>query len=87
MAADHSGGEVLVGEGGDAERGQGPAPHGVDVRERVGGGDLAEGEGVVDHRGEEVHGLDEGGGRVQTEDPRVVARGEVHEHAGVAARL
>jgi hypothetical protein len=34
--------------------------HGVDIAERVGGGDLAEDVRVVHDRREEIHGLDEG---------------------------
>ena len=36
------------------------APHRLDVRQRVGGGDAPEGVGVVDDRGEEVGGGDDG---------------------------
>ena len=43
--------------GDEAERPQRFAAHGVDIRERVGGGDTAELEGVVHHRGEKIGGL------------------------------
>ena len=39
------------------ERAQGTAAHGVDVAEGVGGGDLAEGVGIVDDGREEIDGL------------------------------
>src|SRR5258708_16901807 len=37
--------------------GDGFAAHGVNVAERIGGGDLAEREWVVDNRCEKIHGL------------------------------
>jgi hypothetical protein len=46
---------------GEADHGQGcdgTSSHGVDVAEGVGGGDLAEGVGVVDDGGEKIDGLD-----------------------------
>jgi hypothetical protein len=39
------------------QRGDGTASHGVNVAQRIGGRDLTEGVGIVDHGGEEVDGL------------------------------
>ena len=50
---------------------QGLAAHGVDVREGVGRGDPAEGRRVVDHGGEEIDGLHQGGIFPQAIDPGV----------------
>ncbi len=53
-------GEVgFVGEAHEGERGEGPSSHGIDVAKGVGGGDLAEGVGIVDDGREEVDGLNE----------------------------
>ena len=41
------------------QRGQRLSAHGVNVAERVGGGDLAEGVGIVHDRREKIHRLDE----------------------------
>jgi len=51
---------ALLGETNNRKGTQRRAPHGVDVAQRVDRGDLAEGVGIVDHRREEVHGLDQG---------------------------
>src|SRR6185437_2583165 len=67
--------QLAGGETDDVERGERLAAHGVDVGEGVGGGDLAEGVGVVDDRREEVDGLDER--EIVGED----------EHAGVVEGL
>ncbi len=42
-----------------SQRGDGTSAHGIDVAQRIGGGDLAEGVGIVHHGSEEVHGLDQ----------------------------
>src|SRR4029077_5250307 len=47
----------LVGKTDQGQRGEGTASHGVDVGECVGSGDLAEGVGIVNDRGEEVYSL------------------------------
>ena len=51
---------AFVGKADQGEGVEGTSAHGVDVAERVGGGDLAEGVRVVDDRGKKIHGLDEG---------------------------
>jgi hypothetical protein len=48
------------GIGENREGGDGAAPHGVDIAQRVGCGDCAECEGIVDDRREEVDRLDQG---------------------------
>jgi len=47
-------------KGHDGERGDGAAAHGVDVAQRVGGGNGAEGVRIVDDGGEEIHRLHQG---------------------------
>ena len=47
----------VLGKADHGQRGDGPAAHGIDVAQCVGGGDLAEGEGVVNQGSEEVDGL------------------------------
>ena len=59
--------------GDEAQRIQRRAAHGVDVAERVGGGDAAVVEGVVDDRREDVDRLDQGQVVAQPDDGRVVA--------------
>ena len=49
------------------------AAHGIDVRERVGGGDAAEVERIVYHRHEEVGGRDHAGAVVELPDAGIVA--------------
>ncbi len=58
---------------------RGSASHGVDVRQRVGGGDLAKEEGVVHHGWEEVDGLHEAQVLPHLEDARIVGGIEPHE--------
>jgi hypothetical protein len=71
--AEHALGHGLHRAGEDVHAQQRPAAHGVDVGERIGRGDAAEVKGVVDDGREEVHGLDERCGLVQTIHPGVVA--------------
>src|ERR1035438_8036149 len=49
----------LVGEADQSERGERLSAHGIDIAERIGGGDLAEDVWIVDDGGEEIHRLDE----------------------------
>ena len=60
-----------------------PPAHGVDVRQRVGRGDLAKQERVVDHRREEVDGLHEAKVLPYAEDARIVGGIEPHEQVVV----
>ena len=57
--------------------------HGVDVRQRVCRRDLAKQERVVDHRREEVDGLNESQVFANTEDTRIVGGIEPHEQVVV----
>ena len=56
-----------------------PPAHGVDVRQRVGRGNLTEQKRVVDHRWEEVDGLHETQVLANAEDARIVGGIEPHE--------
>ena len=60
-----------------------PPAHGVDIRQRVGCGDLAEQIGIVDHRREEVDGLHEAQVFANTKDTRIVGGIEPHEQVVV----
>ena len=60
-----------------------PPAHGVDVRQRVGRGDLAKQIGIVDHRREEVDGLHEAQIIVHAKDARIVGGIEPHEQVVV----
>ena len=60
-----------------------PPAHGVDVRQRVGRGNLAKQERVVDHRREEVYGLHEPQVLPYAEDARIVGGIEPHEQVVV----
>ncbi len=71
-------GEANHGEGGD-----GASAHGVNVAERVGGGDLAEGVGVVHDGGEEIDGLDECQIGVELIDAGVVGVVEADQDVGI----
>ena len=53
-------GSACGGKCDDGERGNRPAAHGVDVAERVGGGNLAEQIGIVHDRREKIDGLYDG---------------------------
>ena len=61
------------------------AAHRIDIRERVGCRDLAEGKGVIDHRREEIDGLDERSILVDAQHARVVARRVIDEDGGIVA--
>ena len=66
--------------GEDGERGNGAAAHGVDVAERVGGGDGAEGVRIVDDGREEIHGMHEGELRRQFVDAGIVGGIKPDQH-------
>ena len=78
------GGLGVVGEGGDRQTEQGRSTHGVQVAEGVGGGDGAEGVGVVDDRREEVDRRDDGEVVAHTVDARIVGAVEPDQRIGVA---
>src|SRR5690606_27381490 len=94
-AAQHLGGQLegdlLARPAEQVDPDHGRTAHGVDVGERVGGGDPAPLIGVVDHRGEEVSGRDDRpivgdpyGGRVVAvvEADEQVAAGQTAGEAG-----
>ena len=67
----------------DVERGDRTSAHREDVGERVGRGDLAVGEWIVDDRGKEIDRLHEGAIAIETENARVVGRWGTDEHVAV----
>jgi hypothetical protein len=56
----------------DIERGEGSPPHGIDVAQRVGRGDLPKGIRIIDDGGEKIQRLDEGDLLRQAVDPGIV---------------
>ena len=76
----------VLGEGRDRQREQHPAAHREDVRQRVRGGDLAEGPRVVHERREEVERADDREVVAHPVDRRVVGRGRGRRAARRARR-
>lgn len=72
-------GVTLFGEANHGERRDGATAHGIDIAESVGGGDLSEGEWVVDDGCEEVDGLDESERRRDKVDSGVVGFVEANQ--------
>jgi hypothetical protein len=70
---------TFLRESDDVEGENRPGPHGVDVREGVGGRDPAEVIGAIDDRREEIDRLDERDFIRQAIDARVVGRGRADE--------
>ena len=64
--------EGLDREGREIKSREWGSSHGVDIAQRVRGGDLPEGKGVIDNRSEKVDGLNQGKVVGQLIDPRVV---------------
>ena len=75
--------QQTAGERQQVQHEQGPAAHGVDVRQGVGGGDAAEVAGVVHHRRKEVQRHDQRPVRGDPVDGGVVHGRRVHEDSGV----
>ena len=69
--------------GDEAQRVERRGAHGVDVGERVGGGDAAVVVGVVDDRREDVDRLDQGEIVAQLDDGGVVGRVVADQHARI----
>src|SRR4030095_16742458 len=57
--------------------------HGVDIAQRIGGGDLAENIGVIDDGGEKIDGVDDGEVGPKTIHPRVVGSFRSDQHVDV----
>jgi len=79
-------GIAIAGKRENGERRDGTAAHGVDVAERVGGGDLAEFEGIVDDGREEVDRLHDGKIRSEAVNGRVVAGFKTDKAIGIGLR-
>jgi len=73
----------VFGEAAEIEGEQRRAAHGVDVGERVGGGNPAEAARVVAHRGDEIGSGDQGAA-VEKEDSGIVGRLRSDQHPLVA---
>ena len=58
------------------------AAHGIDIGERVGGGDAAEVVGIIDDRHEEIGGGDDGLFVVDAVDGGIVGRFGAHQQVG-----
>ncbi len=74
---------ALLGKADQGERRERMAAHGIDVAERVGGGDLPEGVRVIDDRGKEVDRLDERQLRRELIHAGVVGFVEADQHVGI----
>ena len=80
---EHVEGQAEVGKARDGERGHGPRPHGVDVREAVDGGDGAVVIGIVDHGGEHVDRAHQRQVVGEAHDAAVVGRADADDHVRV----
>ena len=74
---------AAVGEADQRQRADRPSAHGVNVAQRVGGGDLSEDVRVVNDGGEEVDRLDERQLRRELIHAGVVGCVEADEHVGI----
>ena len=77
-----SSGSLAMRHADDGQREDRPAAHGIDVRERVGGGDAAEVARIVHDGHEEIGGGDDGLRIVQAIDGRVVGCLDPHQEIG-----
>lgn len=68
------------GEAHDVQGSDRSRPHGVDVTQTVGGGDLSEGIRVIHHRSEEVHRLDQSGLIIDPDYAGIVGLRQAHQH-------
>ncbi len=84
MVGDGFGWNELLRKSHYIKRGQRPAAHRENVRERIGCGDLAVSKRVVHDRGKEIHGLNKGAMSIDSINAGVVERVRVHEHVRVA---
>jgi hypothetical protein len=69
------------------ERQEGLGAHRVQIGKGIGGGDLAEVEGVIDNRGEEIGRDDERPARIQPPDGGVIRRAEPDQQVGIRLLL
>src|SRR6202521_3672429 len=74
---------AFFGKPDDGKRGNRPASHGVDVAERVGGGDLTEKLRGIHDRREKIDGLDEREAFAEQVDSCVIVRIKAHENVGI----
>src|SRR5688572_9163447 len=72
-----------LGKTDEIQTGLGLAAHSVDVAERIRRRDLPKGIGVIDNRGEEIDGVDDGKVRSQAKYSRVVRRLRPDQHIDV----
>ena len=73
----------VLGEGSNVEGEHDLAAHRVDIGHGVGGGDGAVLPGVIDERGEEIEGGDDGRARIDAVDGGIVGRPEPGEEVGM----
>ena len=84
--ADGVGRQLVDGHADNGQRQDRGAAHGIDVRQRIGGGDAAKIEGVIDHGHEEVRGGHQGLLIVQTPDGGVVGGFRADQQVGEGRR-
>ena len=78
-----AGGQKVNRKANDRQRHLRHTAHRVDVTQGTGGGDLSEGEWVIDRRAEQIDRKDRRRVRRQHHHPRVIAIGGSHHYAGV----
>ena len=71
------------GKADDVHAGLGVTPHGVDVAQRISGGDLAENIRIIDDRSEKIDGVHDSEVRPETIYPRVVGGFRSDQHIDV----
>ncbi len=74
-------------EGGDVEREDHFATHGIDIGHGVRGGDSAIGVGVIDDGREEIEGGNHRGGGIDAVDGRIIGHAEADQHIFVSSRI
>ena len=70
----------ISGKSHDVQGRERPAPHGKNIGERIGGGDLAVSKWIVHNRREEIDGLHERTMSIQTINAGVIERVRIDEH-------
>ena len=84
---EHRAGQSGLRPADDIQRGLGRAAHRVDVGQRVGRGDCAVGERIVDDRREEIDRVDDRQIVAQTEHSGVVAGSDTDEQVGMSPEI
>ena len=76
--------EKILGHPHDVQRRQGTAAHGIDIGQRIGGGDLPVQKGIIHDGREKIDGLHQGAIAVNAINAGVIGGGGAHEQMGIA---